>query len=71
MASDIVGIDGNPTGNQKMGSIVVNLQGKNGQENEAHQIQDDRSFTLDIADIHDKFDDRFDDPRFYAGDTPS
>jgi hypothetical protein len=52
-----------------MGDAVVNLQGKNGQGDEAHQIHTDRGFVVDIADVHDKYDARFDDPRYYSGDA--
>ena len=71
MASDIVNTAGTTTGNQKMGDAVVNLPGRNGQEDEAHQFQADRQITVPVVDIHDKYDDRYDDPRYYTGDTPS
>jgi hypothetical protein len=66
MANDIVNsVDGSGTGIQQMGTRVVSVGGAG----DSALTNDADLHTIDIANIADKYDDRWDDPRYYAGDT--
>lgn len=64
MANDIqLSISGNAI---KNGSAVVSCS----QLGIYSSMDDEALNTPVISDIQDKYDERFDDPRYYAGDTP-
>jgi len=68
MANDIFGCDGNPSGNQSCGSAVVMVKGvKSGGTH--YKALTTRNFTVNLATYADAWIDRFDDPRYYTGDT--
>ena len=64
MANEIFNVAGNPTGTQKLGNAIVRSSGKGN-----YKVMDDRQITVDIADITDKYDDKWDSPRYYTGDA--
>lgn len=65
---DIVNISGVGTGTQKQGVVTVHTPGR-GSAARAAQFQRDSQHTIDIPTISGKYDTRFDDPRYYNGDT--
>ncbi len=66
MAQDILNTSGTNTGNQRIGNVVV---GTGGRGSYSYQKNDDREKAALVADVDDKYDTRFDDPRYYNGDT--
>lgn len=64
MANDIqLSISGNII---KNGSVIVSCSPLGTYSS----MEDEALNTPVISDIQDKYDERFDDPRYYAGDTP-
>ena len=66
MAADIKNTDNGVTGDQKLGMIQVNV----GNVSSLVTLDgSDSLHTIDIDTIDDKYDDKFDSPRYYTGDT--
>lgn len=67
MAQDIVNHDGTVAGTQKLGTITVNT-GARGSRTCARQSTDEQTMTISGV-LDTKYDTRFDNPRYYSGDT--
>jgi len=65
MANDIFDCAGNASGRQKRGTVVVNAQGPGGGVYKTI----DKGTTISNATYTTTWDARFDDPRYYQGDT--
>jgi len=57
------------TGSQDLGETIVKLPGKT--KPYVTEVYDGSKHTINIANITAKWIDRFDDPRYYTGDTSS
>ena len=62
-ASDLSG-----SGDQRLGRIVVKTGGRGSNGTQANT---EPQYVEEIADVSGKFDERFDDPRYYTGDAPT
>ena len=69
MASDIKNTADGITGNQVIGRVTVNTGGRGTNGSQGFTRATPNNVTIPLADIHDKYDDRFDDPRYYQGDS--
>lgn len=70
MATDIYNISGSTTGNQSLGAIRVgNPGGIIGGRSGEKKTDVEGVETPTVASISTKYDTRFDDPRYYSGDT--
>lgn len=69
MANDILNTGNATTGNQVLGRATINTGGRG--TNGKQHLQSDHPVTIPVASIAAKYDARFDDPRYYAGDTAS
>jgi hypothetical protein len=68
MAQDILNTAGTNTGNQRTGNVVV---GTGGRGTYSYQKNDDSEQLKAVNTLDVKYDNRFDDPRYYNGDTAS
>lgn len=69
MAQDILNTAGTAAGTQKLGTITVNT-GARGSRTCARQRTDEKTMTISGV-LDTKYDTRFDNPRYYSGDTAS
>lgn len=65
MASDIKNTGNDITGVQVIGNVVVNTGGRGAQLKQTQEDSPGRK-EIPLADIHDKYDDRLDDPTYYG-----
>lgn len=69
MANDILNTSNSNTGNQVLGRIIINTGGRGANLKQTLSTSNNDSDTIAIGDIDDKYDTRFDDPRYYSGDA--
>lgn len=70
MAVDIYNVDGGTDDNSVVGRATVNAGGR-GSYVKQHLQSDYPGTPVDMAALSVKYDGKFDDPRYYAGDTAS
>ena len=66
MANDIVNNQGGTTGNQQRGRITVKGPGRG---TNGYKANTEQQLLSAVSDLSTKYDDRFDDPRYYTGDA--
>lgn len=72
MANDIVNASaGDTTGTSRIGKAVINSGGRGSLSYDVMDPAQPRVKDTTISDVAAKFDARFDDPRYYSGDTAS
>ena len=69
MANDITNIDGGATGQQVLGRITVGTSGRGNRARTSQQLALTHTDSINLSDIASKYDGKFDDPRYYTGDT--
>lgn len=69
MANDILSINGNTSGSQSIGKVTVATGGRGSQALFRKSYSPENVKEITISSIAAKYDARFDEPRYYTGDS--